>query len=335
MGAALSGSGAELPQHLCPGKVSTMQAVDPPNGESREWYITNPIYVGQPKRDGKRLVVISQDDGQVSYQSRSLSLWDAPAPEMDKALNQAARLFGTFVLDGEILYRSVTGSEHRSAPQAEAVNKQAGQPDVKAQPCYSIFKALYASGDDLTEDMEMGRIAEGDMIGKWLSRHAPHFFEVLPTAKTEDEKRALANRQRNNGREGEIWVRRDCLYKGGKDSKGTMVRTKYQIEVDAVVIELTPSDKRLFAGIKVGLYLDQVLCDIGTVGTGFTMAQMEEIERAFEQAQANFMDLVISVQAQSVTEYGQLWHPVYKGIREDKSPSECTIDQLPIKNGVK
>jgi len=47
----------ELPLTLQPGRIVTMQAVDAPH--QRQYYINNPDYWGQPKRDGQRLLAIA------------------------------------------------------------------------------------------------------------------------------------------------------------------------------------------------------------------------------------------------------------------------------------
>ena len=57
----------ELPSHLLPGCIKTMQAVNAPR--ERSYYINSPEYWGQPKRDGSRLIVIATWD-KVYYQSR-------------------------------------------------------------------------------------------------------------------------------------------------------------------------------------------------------------------------------------------------------------------------
>jgi bifunctional non-homologous end joining protein LigD len=62
---------ANLPDHLQPGKIHTMQAVDAP--EDREYYINSEDYLGQPKRDGHRSVVIATPE-KVWFQTRNLNL---------------------------------------------------------------------------------------------------------------------------------------------------------------------------------------------------------------------------------------------------------------------
>ncbi|BDA65881.1 hypothetical protein CAL7716_000470 [Calothrix sp. PCC 7716] len=301
----------ELPSHLQPGSIVTMQAVDAPL--DREYYINSPDYWGQPKRDGNRLVVVATKD-KVYYQSRSTNIKAQPAIEINNLLLELANHIGTFVLDGELYYLSSTGSEHRTAPQAAMVNEQNGQP-VVAKPIYAIFKALWFSGKDLTTASEAERIEAGEEIGKHLDKQ---YFEVVPTAKTQAEKTSLAAKQESEGREGEIWVSNSCQYIGGKDTRAyVMVRTKYNLELDLIITECTKTTVagRPFSALNVAQEVKGKLVPMGSVGTGFSQHDMEEIARRHS---ANPGSVKITVRCQGLTERCKLWHVRFIGIIEDK-----------------
>ncbi|BAZ16988.1 DNA ligase [Calothrix sp. NIES-4071] len=301
----------ELPSHLQPGRIVTMQPVDAPF--DREYYINSPDYWGQPKRDGNRFVVIATKD-QVYYQSRSTNIKAQPAIEINNLLLGLANQIGTFVLDGELYFRSSTGSEHRTAPQAAMVNEQNGQP-VVAKPIYAIFKALWFSGQDLTNKSEALRIEAGEEIGKYLDNQ---YFEVVPTAKTQAEKASLAAKQLSEGREGEIWVSNSCQYTGGKDTRAyVMVRTKYNLELDLIITECTKTTVagRPFSALNVAQEVNGKLVPIGSVGTGFSQHDMEEIARRHA---TNPGSVKITVRCQGLTERGKLWHARFIGICEEK-----------------
>ncbi len=191
-----------LPTLLQPGRISTMQPVDAK--KDRKDLITDPDYWAQPKRDGRRLAVIATPT-HIYYQSRSLNLQPSPAIEFDQALLAAVSEHGMFILDGELYYADALGGEHRTGAQAATVNLAEGLSHVQPKPCLAIFKALFAGDRDLTNTLESERIAAGERIGGWLAAQAPDFFEVLPTAKTEEEKRQLVAAQQAEGREGEVW----------------------------------------------------------------------------------------------------------------------------------
>ncbi|MEG3920470.1 ATP-dependent DNA ligase [Microcoleus sp. T3_A4] len=295
---------AELPPHLQPGRIVTMQPVDAPS--DRSYYIENPDYWGQPKRDGNRVVVIATPD-KVYYQSRSTNLRQQASIEIDRTLIETAAKIGTFVLDGELYYKSCTGSEHRTGAQAATVNIESGFPTTQPSAIYAIFKSLFFKGNDLTTVAESERIAAGVEVGEMLTNLSPA-FEVVPTFRTTDEKIALANQQESENKEGEVWVLHNCHYVGGKDvKKYPMVRTKYCQEHDLFIVGLTATKVagRPFSAVKVAQEIDGKLVPVGTVGTGFSGEEMQEIARLYE---ANPKSVKIKVRSQGLTESGKLWH---------------------------
>ncbi|MCU0545834.1 MAG: ATP-dependent DNA ligase [Oscillatoriaceae cyanobacterium Prado104] len=294
----------ELPPHLQPGRIVTMQPVDAPS--DRAYYIENPDYWGQPKRDGNRVVAIATKD-KAYYQSRSTNLRQQASIEIDRALIETAAKIGTFVLDGELYYKSCTGSEHRTGSQAATVNIESGFPTVQPQAVYAIFKCLFYQGKDLTQLAESERIAAGIAVGEMLVNLSSE-FEIVPTFRTADEKLLLAQQQEAENREGEVWILHDCRYVGGKDvKKYPMVRTKYSQEFDVFIagLTLTKVAGRPFSAIEVAREIDGKLVQLGTVGTGFSLEEMQEIARLHE---VNPGQVKIKVRSQGFTESGKLWH---------------------------
>lgn len=294
----------ELPPHLQPGKIVTMQPVDAPS--ERSYYIENPDYWGQPKRDGNRVVVIATRD-KVYYQSRSTNLRQQASIEIDRTLIDTAAKIGTFVLDGELYYKSCTGSEHRTGAQAATVNIESGFPTIQPSAIYAIFKSLFFKGNDLTTVAESERIVGGVEVGEMLANLSPA-FEVVPTFRTTAEKLVLANQQESENKEGEVWVLHNCQYVGGKDVKRyPIVRTKYCQEHDLFIVGLTATKVagRPFSAVKVAQEINGKLVPVGTVGTGFSGEEMQEIARLYE---ANPKSVKIKVRSQGLTESGKLWH---------------------------
>jgi len=295
---------SELPPNLQPGRIVTMQPVDA--AHERQYYIDHSDYWGQPKRDGHRLLAIATKS-QIFYQSRSTRLRESPTPEIEQALLTAVAQLGTFVLDGEIYWRSAVGSEHRTSAQAATANIESNQPKVQPQPVYAIFSAMFFNGRDLTSATQVERIDAGVAVGEILSNLSKE-FEIVPTAKTKEEKLLLVEKQHAEDREGEIWVKSSCRYVGGKDIRTLpIVRTKYCQEIDLVVIELTPTtaERRPFGAIEVAKEVDGFLVPLGLVGAGFALSDMHELVRRHA---ANPNRVKITVRTQGLTESGQLWH---------------------------
>ncbi len=297
---------ADLPDHLQPGKIHTMQAVDAP--EDREYYIKNQAYLGQPKRDGHRSVVIATPDN-VWFQTRNLNLVEISDNELINYFKDAARRLSPFILDGELWYRSFDGKEHRTAAQAAEWNVRCDHPTADVRAVYTAFKPLYFAGVSLTDELESRRIQFLQKV-VWLPH--PDNFEICPTARTTEEKKALVEKQLTEGREGEVWIDSSCQYTGGKTSSPyPMVRTKYIDTLVLVCTGVTPTtaEKRLFGSLEVAEEVDGELVPVGKVGTGFDAAAQKEIMAKVSRGNFN-----VVVETQDRTAAGKLMHARYKGM---------------------
>lgn len=305
------GDYSALPTTLQPGAVITMQPVDATR--SRADFISDPSYIGQPKRDGSRIVVFATPDA-VAYQARSNAIHHSPGDPLDAAFRAAATACGPFVVDGELVYLDDQGKEHRTGSQAAEANAQAGCPSARVVCRVALFKALYANGQDLTSGDEEARIHAAAPIASTGLRHLcdaailDYDIEAVPTAWTREEKQALVDRQQREGREGEVWVRRSTAYLPGKVPGEIIVRTKYLMESEVIIVQLTPTTVagRPFGAIDVAeAKLDGAGRGLGRVGTGFDAADARAIASLVA---SNPQGVRIIVRHQGYTESGALWH---------------------------
>ncbi len=303
-----------LPAHLQPGSIITMQPVDA--ARIRQDYINDPDYLGQPKRDGSRIVVIASPE-QVAYQSRSTSILTSPSVSFDGAFRRAAEVRGPFVLDGELVFLDRSCGEHRTGSQAAQANATNGCPDAPVLVRICIFKALFANGRDLTRANEEARINAAGPIAALAQSVLikagvrDYDIEQVPSAFTTAQKKGLVEKQRAEGREGEIWVRWSTTYIGGKTGGEVIVRTKYLEETEVVITGLTPTTVkgRPFGAIEVAArYPDGSLRPVGKVGTGFDASDAAELATLVARHPEG---LRIIVRHQGRTETGMLWHARY------------------------
>ena len=300
-----------LPPELQPGKIATMQAAD--TKLHRTSFILNPDYVGQPKRDGHHDVTLADADTAV-HQGRSTSIMAPFSLAFDEAAKKVAAKLGAFVLDGERFFRSVNDAEHRSESQAAQENINAGKGTMRPVTCYAIFKALCANGKSLMDATEIERIEAARPIGEAIINAlngADVMVEILPTAITTAEKQALADKQKAEGREGEIWVRKNCRYTGGKSKNADILRTKYVIELRVRVTKLTRTTAagRLFGAIEVAD--PKTGKPLGTVGTGFDNGNSKKLVELFaSKPDATFIEIA----AHGFTENGLLWQARFRGL---------------------
>jgi len=302
----------EFPKDLRPGMFDTMQAVDAKH--PREYYIENAEYIGQPKRDGNRDVMFVTPYA-VFHQSRSTSIMPNIGYGFEGAMMHLAELSGPFILDGERYYLSYNGDEHRTAAQAAEVNIINMRGDVLPITVYAAFKAVYFSARDLRYSYELDRClgnayAVFEKTNEWMKANSylnvdldRVKFEFLRSAVTKQEKQDLVLRQQKEGREGEVWTKKSCLYSGGKAHHTDMVRTKYIQESRVHVDKLVPSTVEGHAFSALEVSVDGV--PVGSVGTGWTKEEKVVVARLFNESPDSTF---INVTHQGWTTGGKLWH---------------------------
>ncbi|MEI8342861.1 MAG: ATP-dependent DNA ligase, partial [Verrucomicrobiota bacterium] len=184
-------------------------------------------------------------------------------------------------------------------------NIKLGKGTVRPVTKYSAFKALFFNGS-LLGCTEIERIKAGAIVVAAIKRQGVGevVLEATPTAYTTFEKTSLVLRQKAEGREGEVWTKRNCAYTGGKGHKTDTVRTKYLIEVEVIItgIEKSTADGRTVAAFVVR---DLSGKPVGKVGTGFDDATARKLAA---RHRVNPGSVRIHVIAQGWTETGRLWH---------------------------
>lgn len=314
---ALALAGERVPfSPLVPGQFSAAQPVDAT--QDRSYYVQLARFWGQPKRMGHKLIIFATEYERW-YQTRQRGLNDAPCMEFDIAIRKAAEKLGSFVLEGELYHRDINDGEWQSLPEAAERNKQLGS-DEPGQMTFGAFGCVWAGERVITKKAD--QIEYSDHIMGLLETLEPEMFKKVPTAKTQAEKRALCDHQKEHGLEGEVWFRYDLSYVPGKvtDSGhewyGAYVRTKYKLEPKPYrVVGVMPSNAEghTIANFEV---VDEEGVNLGKVGTGYTREQQVQIMERFQANPDNFWVLV---GADSMTVYGKFKHAVFHGFVEDKT----------------
>lgn len=147
--------------------------------------------------------------------------------------------------------------------------------------------------------MPLGRAADGSNV-----------VRLLPTAKTMDEKHALAERVHAQGGEGWIAKRVDGGYRWGTRVEHSL-KLKLTHTVDVVVMERNRDGKSNFV---IGLYRDGVLCEVGGAS-------------AIGKPDAQVGD-VVEVKYLYCGADGRLVQPTVLRLRGDKPATDCDAAQL-------
>lgn len=159
-----------------------------------------------------------------------------------------------------------------------------------------------------------------------VEEYLPGVTQLLPLARTAEEKRSLIDRLYRDGGEGVMMKYRDSAYVWGGRISDT-VKLKFVSDVDVVVMRysvgssakvktdgvVTPKDN-----VEVGLYRDGVLVPVANCSTiGKPIVEVGE---------------VLTVTYLYAGAGDRLVQPTIKTARDDKPAEECTWDQLRFVN---
>jgi hypothetical protein len=314
---------SSLPDNLQPGKLVTMQPVD--TERDTEYYLTNPAFYAQPKRDGKRMVIFLNADGQMLAQKRSGNVTEVPL-DWQPMLQEYAAEYGELVLDGEHVFLDEVGGEHRTGSQAAETNSQLGCPEAPVTERFAIFAVLAGKGKSFLAATYEQRMDCANAV--WFTHffRDPEHFEILVPSKHEADKRALLAQQEAQGREGVVFMRASAPYTPDKIEglDAPIVRKKFRIPLKVMVLGLTKSNKAgsPFGAIKVGAFRNGEMVSLGLVGTGFTVEQQETLAAMFR---ANPSGTVIEITTLQLTERGKVFQGVFEEFRPDLQPQDCVL----------
>ncbi len=288
---------------LEPGKVVTSQPTDAP--AARIFYILHEGYWGMQKHDGQKYLAFASEYG-CAWQARSMKVKPSPDVDLDAAMVQVAKEVGSFVLEGEWTYLDYKRGEHRTGAQAMTANAALGHPEVLPVPTYYVFDCLESQGQDVRNlpKSERHKMALATVT---LIRQRYPFIELVPVATTEYEKRGLVERMTREGREGEIWFMPHMHYVAGKHSEPYFVRTKYLQEFEADIISVAPAtaEGHFIGGFEIA---DNEGNSLGSIGTGYSREDQQEILRRFQAGNARCV-----IRSQGRTETGKVWHGRFIG----------------------
>ncbi len=293
----------------------------------------DPDYFFELKWDGTRCLAFVEGD-RVRLQNRRLRDITYRYPELQSLYQwiQARRI----ILDGEIVVLRGGRPDFKKLQQRE----QAEHP-LRIQLLSRQLPAVYVVFDLLYQDT-------GPVWGKPLEERRWRLQEILMEgehlvlSRAYPRGRDLYREALRQGFEGIMAKKRTSLYRPGIRSS-EWLKIKRALEVDAVICGWLVSDKRPFASLVLGLYRGKDLLHLGQVGTGFDREEMETLSRILRNLRISYPhfslqtvrpvewvrpELVARVRAQELTPDGKLRAPVFLGLREDKDPAECTVEQL-------
>ena len=312
--------------------------VKPQLALSRKQLPTGEEYVYEVKLDGFRCLAFV-DGEEIFLQSRNGKTLGRYFPEL-------ALPAGRYVLDGEIVVRDGDGREdfdalgQRIHPAVSRIERLAGETPA----VYVAFDLLAEDDSSLLElPFAERRVALEKLLAGKQFAGAP--VELMQTAQT-----AEGAQQWLQGAEGAIAKDRSAPYRPG-ERKG-MAKVKRVRTIDAVVVGWRPGKQPETVGALIlGLYDEDAGGELRVVGhcSGLTAAEKRRLVgflADYESGERGSADpsrwsagkdlqwiglrpeLVVEIDFDHVSA-GRIRHGAkLRRWREDKSPRECTFDQL-------
>ncbi len=283
------------------------------------------------KYDGYR-VLIERDGDELVLRSRNGHDLTASFPEI--ARSALALPLERFVIDGELVVTSDAGLPDFSLLQARAALKEtlAVARAAIEQPCtYYAFDALQLGAVDLRE----ARLSKRKAL---LARLTPAYGAIRYSEHVAGKGRHTYANAVALGLEGMVGKRADSSYAAGRSSAWIKVRA--QRTDDFVITGWTPERRRGegLGALALGEYRNGTLTSVGRVGSGLGGAQRQTLEPLLAALPAHAPPagapptergrwvaprLVCEVAYREYTRDGNLRHPVFVRLRDDKAPEEC------------
>jgi DNA ligase D-like protein (predicted ligase) len=298
---------------------------------------SDPEWIFERKLDGERCLAFCGPDG-VSLKSRSKHEVTTTFPEIAEAL--AAQRHGNLVADGEIVAFDGPQTRFERLQQRLGVASPSQRLLDDYPVYYYVFDVLYADGRDTRE---LPLTERKRLLAGLVDFRDPLRF-------TEDragDGAAFWRQACLDGWEGLVAKRADAPYLAGRNR--SWLKFKCENAQEFVIGGYTdPQRSRVgFGALLLGYYdPDGALVYAGKVGTGFdnrTLTSLHEVLARLERDSAPFTKgrlpsprgvhwvtprLVGEVGFSEWTDDGELRHPRFQGLRDDKDPREV-VRELP------
>jgi bifunctional non-homologous end joining protein LigD len=308
-----------------------------------------PEWLFEIKWDGYRAVAFIENN-KARLISRNQNELTARYPELKDLPNFVKAK--NAILDGEVVALDDEGRASFSLMQQRTGFRPGGRrtaTNADVPVLYYAFDLLYLDGFDWRrvplEDRKK-KLASILVTGDFL-RYSDHY---------EQQGKALFELARQKGLEGILAKKRDSIYQERRSSEWLKIKIRHRLE--AVIGGYTqPEGSRAhFGSVVLGLYDKQGrLIHVGQAGSGFNQQSLAEISQLLKKRETKQKPFYGDVEAlRKVTwvkpelvaeiEYAEwtdgasggsgpkLRAPVFLGLRDDKDPKDCLLDETKTDN---
>lgn len=284
------------------------------------------------KIDGVRCVA-ALNNGAVTLTNRNGVNISGRYPEICLALIEK---FGTdtrLILDGEVCVFEAGKPSFKLTSKRDRQQKPAVIAALsQSMPAtFVAFDVLYTDEGDIRDEQWWKRKEALDQLMSFYPTHD----RIQPNVGSDDGLKML-NFVRQHSLEGLVAKRKNSKYQAGRRSD--WVKIKPTQTISAVVVGATAGTGArgaTFGALSLAL-LDEthgVYQSVGEVGTGFKDRDLQEICDEYlvgggTHFPAVSKQFVVEVEFQEFTVDGALRFPVFRGIRTDIAPEDCTLSQV-------
>jgi bifunctional non-homologous end joining protein LigD len=295
---------------------------------SKEW-------IFEVKWDGIR--AISYVNKELSIRSRNQKEMKTVFPELEELTNLASNV----VVDGEIVVMRDGKVDFQTLlKRVQATDSREIKKLQQTYPIlYILFDVLEKDGKPLLDKSLMER-------KQILKDSVKEGKNVLLSVFVEENGEAYYKASVDKGLEGVMAKKKNSIYAPGIRSS-SWLKIKKTNECDCVIFgytEGTGNRESTFGALILGLYDDKTPVFVGKVGTGFTQKTLETLKKKIQDIKASEKSLpnidvpdkinwikpvlVCKVKYQVVTLDNKLRMPRFSGLRTDKEPLECKLEQI-------
>ena len=306
----------------------------------------DPNWLFEIKWDGYRAVAFL-DKGRVRLVSRNQNDLTPRYPELRQL---AGSIEGqSAILDGEVVVLDDQGRSSFSLMQQRTGIRAGGRQGASRSELgvvYYVFDLIYLDGYDLRRVAldERKRVLRQVLRAGDLVRYSDHYA---------GRGTALFEAAKQKGLEGILAKKCNSCYEERRSRE--WLKIKITQTVDCVIGGYTDPEgsRQYFGSLVLGLYNDKKqLIHVGHAGSGFNQATLKQIAEMLKGIEAPKSPFTGPVEARKVhwvkpvrvaeVKFSEWTHessaggfklraPVFLGLREDKSPEECTLgDQVEL-----
>ena len=328
-----------------PAKRPMPTVIHPMLAESIDEPFDSPDWLFEIKWDGYRAVAFIEN-GSVRLVSRNQNDLTGRYPE----LKDLARFIKAknAILDGEVVAVDDEGKPSFTLMQQRTGFRPHGKratANTEVPVLYYAFDLLYADGEDwrrVSLDQRKKKLSSLIVAGDAL-RFSDHY---------EEHGKALFEMARSKGLEGVVAKRRGSSYEERRSREWLKIKIRKRIECVVGGFTEPEGTRAHFGSLVLGLYDEEGrLVHVGQAGSGFNQKSLAEIMKTLRKLetrknpfygevealrQVNWVkpELVAEIEyaewtGGTTTGSGpKMRAPVFLGLRDDKKPEECTLEQV-------